>query len=87
MFESSLHAKVTDYLSLHIHRVNTSKQRVWYPGGNDCVLNNAYTNNQHVLIRYDVSGPEDKHLSIVLSQYQKSNDLGFSLKVSISLLM
>ena len=33
----------------------------------------------HVLVRHDVSGPADKHLSVVLSQYRKSRDLGYTL--------
>jgi len=67
-----------DFLTLHIHRIKNPKERVWYPGLN-CILTGAYTNNQHVLVRYDATGPEDKILSIVLSQYKKSNDLGYTL--------
>ncbi|KAL7519759.1 hypothetical protein ACHAWX_004517 [Stephanocyclus meneghinianus] len=70
---------VSDCLTLHIHRTTSSRRRVWYPGGSNCVLTGAYTNNQHILIRYDVEGPSDKHLSIVLSQYNKSNDLCYTL--------
>ena len=70
--------EVRDYLTLHIHQIKHAKQRVWYPNSK-CILTGAYTNNQHVLIRYDVSGPEDRFLSIVLSQYQKSNDLSYTL--------
>ena len=55
------------------------KERIRYPGGGQCVLNGAYTNNCHVLVRYDVAGPEDKYLSLVLSQYKKSNDLSYTL--------
>ena len=73
--------QVSDYLTLHIHRIKHSKQRVYYPSSKDCVLNGSYTNNQHVLVRYDVAGTEDKHLSIVLSQYKKSNDLGYTYSV------
>lgn len=51
---------------------------MWYPDS-DCILTGAYTNNQHVLVRYDATGLEDKFLSIVLSQYRKSNDLGYTL--------
>lgn len=32
-----------------------------------------------MLVRYDVSGPADRHLSLVLSQYKKSNDLSYTL--------
>eukprot|EP00567_Pseudictyota_dubia_P006409 CAMPEP_0197438408 /NCGR_PEP_ID=MMETSP1175-20131217/5418_1 /TAXON_ID=1003142 /ORGANISM="Triceratium dubium, Strain CCMP147" /LENGTH=899 /DNA_ID=CAMNT_0042968133 /DNA_START=47 /DNA_END=2743 /DNA_ORIENTATION=- len=71
--------EVQDYLTLHIHRNTREKDRMWYPGGKKCVLRGAYTNNCHVLVRYDVAGPEDKYLSLVLSQYQKSHDLGFTL--------
>mmetsp|Transcript_28811 Transcript_28811/g.61434 ORF Transcript_28811/g.61434 Transcript_28811/m.61434 type:complete len:240 (+) Transcript_28811:2373-3092(+) len=67
-----------DYLTLHIHRIKNPNQRVWYPNSN-CILTGAYTNNQHVLVRYDATGPDDKFLSILLSQYKKSNDLGYTL--------
>lgn len=43
------------------------------------MLTGAYTNNAHVLARYEVTGPEDKHLSLVLSQYKKSHDLGYTI--------
>jgi hypothetical protein len=39
----------------------------------------AYTNNPHVLAKYDVTGPEDKYLSLVLSQVKKTNDLCYTL--------
>eukprot|EP00581_Thalassiosira_minuscula_P015497 CAMPEP_0183727114 /NCGR_PEP_ID=MMETSP0737-20130205/24915_1 /TAXON_ID=385413 /ORGANISM="Thalassiosira miniscula, Strain CCMP1093" /LENGTH=931 /DNA_ID=CAMNT_0025958665 /DNA_START=83 /DNA_END=2875 /DNA_ORIENTATION=+ len=71
-------AEVTDFLTLHIHRTK-SPQRIHYNKGTSWTETGAYTNNQHVLVRYDSAGPEDKYLSIVLSQYQKSNDLGFTL--------
>lgn len=71
-------SEASDFLTLHIHRNNSKKQRIWYPGGKTCVLTGAYTNNPHVLVRYDVR-PEDKFLSLVLSQYQKSNDLGYTI--------
>jgi calpain-7 len=74
--------QVSDYLTLHIHRISSSKQRVWYPGGGKCVLTGAYTNNQHVLIRYDAEGLQDKYLSLVLSQHKKSNDLCYTISVS-----
>ena len=71
-------AEVTDFLTLHIHRTKKRKQRVYYPDQN-CVLNGTYTNNQHVLVRYDATGHRDKYLSIVLSQYKKANNLGYTL--------
>jgi hypothetical protein len=55
-------------------------ERIWYSGkSGNCILAGVYTNNPHVLVRYDVEGPEDQFLSIVLSQYNKSNDLGYTL--------
>ena len=57
-----------------------SQDRIWYPQGS--VLEGAYTNNPHVLIRYDVEGLADKYLSLVLSQFKKSNDLCYTLSVS-----
>lgn len=52
---------------------------MYYPDGESCILRGGYTNNQHNLIRYDINGPEDRLLSIVLRQYNKSVDLGFTL--------
>mmetsp|Transcript_12866 Transcript_12866/g.25889 ORF Transcript_12866/g.25889 Transcript_12866/m.25889 type:complete len:892 (+) Transcript_12866:113-2788(+) len=67
------------YLAADVHRIKNSTQRVYYPGGDSCILTGGYTNNQHNLIRYDANGPEDRLLSIVLRQYNKSIDLGFTL--------
>lgn len=71
----------TDYLTVHVHRNNGKHDIVWYPGGKNCVLSGAYTNNPHVLARFDASEVTHKHLSLVLSQYKKSHDLGYTLKV------
>jgi len=69
-----------DFLTVHVHRNDAKKRRVWYPGrSGKCILQGAYTNNPHVLVRFDVSGPEDAFLSLVLSQYNKTNDLGYTL--------
>mmetsp|Transcript_36362 Transcript_36362/g.109113 ORF Transcript_36362/g.109113 Transcript_36362/m.109113 type:complete len:659 (-) Transcript_36362:145-2121(-) len=76
---ASFPRQTNDYLTLHIYRNTREKDRMWYSGGKNCVLTGAYTNNCHVLVRYDIAGPEDKHLSLVLSQYQKSNDLSYTL--------
>lgn len=71
-------SEVEDFLAAHIHRIHKPKQRVFYPDGDDCIVKGAYTNSQHSLIRYDADGLQDK-LSIVLSQFKKSNDIGFTL--------
>lgn len=71
--------EATDYLTVHAHRNNENRDIIWYPRGKSCVLTGAYTNNPHVLIRYDASGPADKYISLVLSQYKKSHDLAFTL--------
>lgn len=39
----------------------------------------SLVNPDSVLIRYDVDGERDKTIAIVLSQYKKSRDLGFTL--------
>lgn len=67
-------------MTIHVHRNNGKKERIWYPGkqGN-CILTGAYTNNPQVLVRYDLMGTEDEHLSLVLSQHKKSNSLGYTL--------
>lgn len=62
-----------------MHRAGDDRERIWYPGGPNCVLTGAYTNNPHVLVRYDVNGPLDARLALVLSQYKKSHDLAYTL--------
>lgn len=65
---------------MHIHRNSAKRERIWYPGrSGNCVLTGCYTNNPHVLIRYDVQDSKDKHLSLVLSQYKKSNSLNYTI--------
>lgn len=73
-------AEVNDFLTVHIHRTSSRKERVWYPGkSGKCVLTGAYTNKPQVLVRYDVTDPADKYLVLVLSQYDRSDDLGYTL--------
>lgn len=72
-------SEATDYLTVHAHRNSGKRDVIWYPGANSCVLSGAYTNNPHVLMRYDVTEAADKYLSLVLSQYKKSHDLGYTL--------
>jgi calpain-7 len=73
-------AEVNDFLTVHIHRTSSHKERIWYPGkSGKCVLAGAYTNNPQVLVRYDVTDQSDKYLVLVLSQYQRSDDLGYTL--------
>ena len=71
--------EVTDYLTTHVHRNKGKTDRIFYAGGKSCVLHGAYTNNPHVLIRYDLTDKADQNLSLVLSQYQKSNDVGYTI--------
>jgi hypothetical protein len=71
--------EVKDYLTVHLHRNDQTKERIWYPRSNRNVLTGAYTNNPHCLVRYDATDASDEYLSIVLSQYEKSHDLGYTL--------
>jgi hypothetical protein len=71
--------EVKDYLTVHLHRSDQTKERIWYPRSNRNVLTGAYTNNPHCLVRYDVTDASGEYLSIVLSQYEKSHDLGYTL--------
>jgi calpain-7 len=66
-------------LTIHLLRNTKKKERIWYPHGPNSLTNGAYTNNPHGLVRYDISGPADKYISLVLSQYQKSRDMGYTL--------
>lgn len=50
-----------------------------YPSSKTCVFAGAYTNSPHILARYDIEGPKDKFLSVVLSRHHKSKDLGYTL--------
>eukprot|EP00934_Nitzschia_sp_Nitz4_P003821 Nitzschia sp. Nitz4//scaffold33_size148984//108967//111638//NITZ4_002941-RA/size148984-augustus-gene-0.258-mRNA-1//1//CDS//3329548466//3811//frame0 len=70
---------VDDFLTVHMLRNNEKKEKIWYPHGRNSLVNGAYTNNPHVLVRYEISGPKDKYISLVLSQHQKSQDLGYTL--------
>jgi calpain-7 len=71
--------EVNDFLTVHLVRNTKHKERIWYPHGPNTLVNGAYTNNPHVLLRYDLAGPEDKFLSLVLSQHEKSHDLSYTL--------
>jgi hypothetical protein len=67
---------------VHIHRNTQKRERIWFPGrSGNCVLTGCYTNNPHVLVRYDVKDVSDKYLSLILSQYKKSNNLNYTLSV------
>lgn len=72
-------ADANDFLTIHLLRNTSKKERKWYPHGKDSLVNGAYSNNPHVLVRYDVTKAEDKYISLVLSQHQKSHDLGYTL--------
>jgi hypothetical protein len=71
--------QVMDFLTIHLLKSSSKKERAWYPHGKNSLINGAYTNNPHCLIRYDVTGPDDEYISLVLSQYMKSHDLGYTL--------
>ena len=71
--------QVTDFLTIHMMRNTEKRNRIWYPHGPHLLVNGAYSNNPSILCRYDVSGPEDEFISLVLSQHQKSNDMGYTL--------
>lgn len=71
--------QVNDFLTIYLLRNTEKKERIWYPHGPNSLINGAYTNNPHVLIRYDVTRPDDKYISLVLSQHQKSQDMGYTL--------
>lgn len=64
-----------DYLTIHLHRNDETIDRIWYPRTKRSVLMGAYTNNPHCLVRYDITDASDKFLSVVLSQFEKRNDL------------
>jgi len=70
---------VKDYLTVHLHKNDSSRGRIWYPRTKKTVLTGAYTNNPHCLVRYDVTDSSEEYLSIVMSQYEKSHDLGYTL--------
>lgn len=71
--------EVKDFLTIHLVRNSAKKERIWYPQGPDTMVNGAYTNNPHVLLRYDISDPADRYISLILSQHEKSQDLAYTL--------
>lgn len=70
---------MTDFLTIHLLKNTEKKEVMWYPHGSMSLVVGAYTNNPHVLVRYDVTGSADKYISLVLSQYKKSHDMGYTL--------
>lgn len=68
-----------DFLTIHLLRNSEKKEIMWYPHSQFSLANGAYSNNPHVLVRYDVTGPADKYISLVLSQHKKCHDLGYTL--------
>jgi len=68
----------TEFLSLHVNRNSKKKERLYYPNENR-LITGAYLNNPHVLLRYDIKSREDKFLTLILSQYQKSKDMNYTL--------
>jgi len=69
----------TEFISLNIHRNSNDLPRIWYPGGKSCVVRGVYTNNPHILMRYDVNCPKDKFLSLVLAQHNKTSNINYTL--------
>ena len=72
-------AEVNDYLTVHLMRNSSKLERMWYPQGKDTIINGCYTNNPHVLVRYEISGPQDKYISLVLSQHEKTQAMAYTL--------
>lgn len=72
-------AEINDFLTIHLLRNNKKRSILWYPHGKNSLVDGAYTNNPHVLVRYDVTRADDKYISLILSQHQKSQDLGYTL--------
>lgn len=68
-----------DFLTLHIHRNTSNRDAISYPSTETCLMVGAYTNNPHNLLRYDISEESPRHLSLVLSQHQKANDVAYTL--------
>lgn len=71
--------QVDDFLTVHLVRNTAKKDRIWYPHGPNTLVNGAYTNNPHVLLRCDISGPEETNVSLVLYQHEKNHDLAYTL--------
>lgn len=58
---------------------SVKKERVWYPQKSTTLVHGVYTNNPHGLVRYDIGGPQDEFVSLVLSQHNKTKDMGYTL--------
>lgn len=71
--------EVNDFLTIHLIRSSKERSIQWYPHGKNTLVDGAYTNNPHVLVRYDITRADEKYISLVLSQHQKSQDLGYTL--------
>lgn len=72
----------SDFLTVHLHRGNKERERIWFPGSNgNCVVTGTYTNNPHSLLRYEFSTDTDQYLVLVLSQHKKCNDISYTLNI------
>jgi len=68
-------------MAVNIFRNTSSRNKIWYPTKkNPCVLFGAYTNSPQVLVRFE-PGPDDKDISVVVSQHEKKRDIIFSLSI------
>ena len=73
-------AEVKDFLTIHLVRNSAELKRLWvYPNGKGTIVQGCYTNNPHVLVRYDVSEPDDQYISLILSQHEKTQNISYTL--------
>ena len=77
-----------DYLTLHVYKSdagkfksNPARCRIIYPVDKDCFVRGLYSNNPHNLICFDVETSDPGTYAVVLSQYEKTRDVRYSLTV------
>ena len=68
-----------EYITLHIFEDNKFLKRIFYPG--KPMVHGTYSNNPNYLVRFDVPNGvgSNKLYTIVISQYEKTRDMTFSL--------
>lgn len=79
MFTWWLVCQAGDYLTLHVYK-KQGGQRVYYPSDN-AFFRGVYSNNPHTLVRFDLEGDDPGHYTLVLSQYEKTRDVSYTLNV------
>jgi calpain-7 len=69
-----------DFLTLHVYRGGAKPRRVFYTG-DDVFVRGLYSNNPHNLTRFDMKDDDPGAYTLVVSQFDKTRDVRYTLSV------